>query len=610
MSLYEKGERATHVSQENVRTNCVVIKVHSDQDMECYYTVVLDHSGGREVQTVGGRLKKGEYTGVGAWQRVLDDRTACYFFFNDLTQETLWDTPEAREQVYGDYGDGGDNDHYYGDGGDYEERPISPIAQFQPPSQPKPQPPPLQPQQQQQQSVNNNPRAVNLAQSPEFRQALMSTGTESLQRNLNTLGIQIPTQSEAALAQVLAGAISKVSATLEEEDLFLLVHHCLGGKTELAPLAKQLANPQHIVVALPPPQRVPPSPQPSFVQYDNNDEEEEQQHSFVEEPRGFAPSLPQQPNSSNVSFDRPPSRAPPSIGSTKLSKDYSDGSKRKFEQDEFERYREAEWRRFEDERRRWQIEEDDRRRYEEDRRRYEERRYYEDLERARYEEANARRFRDDSRYTRSTNSSHLDDRLYYGDRKREGEDYRSGDHYEQEQRSRLESDNRLFDDDPPFPNQQQQQQQQQQLPLQGEEKEGGQRIEPLPVPATTEPQTNGASPVSEAIPTTTTTDPAPADTNNSFNDIATVQSDMDKLLQSLSKADNIDQGWRVQHEATQKELEASEAQIRSLANAQKPTPPTKPSQPSAVTARADDPLPRAQRMAPPPSKACGVCSVM
>src|SRR5689334_20852845 len=94
---FVKGERITHISATDIKSNGIIESVHFDDGHE-YYTLLLDD--GREIQTVGSRLKKGEFTGVGNWQRLLDPQTECYFFFDDVRKKTLWDTPEAREIIF------------------------------------------------------------------------------------------------------------------------------------------------------------------------------------------------------------------------------------------------------------------------------------------------------------------------------------------------------------------------------------------------------------------------------------------------------------------------------------------------------------------------------
>ena len=127
---FAKGERVTHVSARDARTNGTVMDIHLDAGRE-YFTVQLDD--GREVQTIATRLRKGEYTGVGAWQRVLDAGTNCYFFFDEARNETVWDTPEAQAMIFGNGNDRrGDSD----DGRTDEEEeddgtviPLQPVVQ-------------------------------------------------------------------------------------------------------------------------------------------------------------------------------------------------------------------------------------------------------------------------------------------------------------------------------------------------------------------------------------------------------------------------------------------------------------------------------------------------
>ena len=87
----------THLSARDQRTNGTIVGDHVDAGVE-YFTVRLDD--GREVQTIDDRLRKGEYTGIARWQRMLDATTGCYYFFDEERNETLWDTPEARDRLF------------------------------------------------------------------------------------------------------------------------------------------------------------------------------------------------------------------------------------------------------------------------------------------------------------------------------------------------------------------------------------------------------------------------------------------------------------------------------------------------------------------------------
>ena len=96
---FKIGDTVTYINASKNRSNGVILDVHSDAG-QAYFTLQLEE--GREVQTTLDRIRKGEHTGVGLWQRVLDANTNCYFFFNEFTSQTLWDTPESRQAIFVD----------------------------------------------------------------------------------------------------------------------------------------------------------------------------------------------------------------------------------------------------------------------------------------------------------------------------------------------------------------------------------------------------------------------------------------------------------------------------------------------------------------------------